>query len=87
VRKVRYRRGWWEKFNRFAPNVQAEIGNFLALACTNPYDPGLMSPSVTKLDSLARCETTLRSGFRVLWTIGSYQNAEVIDLFEVLPPK
>jgi hypothetical protein len=87
VRKVRYRRGWWEKFNGFPPNVQAEIGSFLTLACTNPYDPRLMSPSVTKLDDHARCETTLRSGFRALWTIGSYQNTEIIDLYDVLPAK
>jgi hypothetical protein len=87
LRRVRYKRGWWAKFNSFPPETRKQIGEFLHLACNNPYDSRVIGPGVTRVDGRARCQSTLASGYRVLWTIGSYENQEVIDLYDVLPPE
>jgi hypothetical protein len=66
--------------------VQIEFRAFLDRARANPNEPSLIRPPVTKLNADFECETTLPSGFRVLWTIGSHNNEEIIVLFDLLEP-
>jgi len=86
-RKLEYDEGLWQKVNRFPPSIKQEIGAFLDRACNDPYHPSVNGPSITRVDGKGRSVSTLPSGYRVLWTIGSFENQETIKWFGVLPPK